>query len=119
MKKTINTNSELFEEINSYITNKESLDLINLAYNYAEEKHKDQKRKSGEPYFVHLLNVAYELAKLKADPKTICAGLLHDTIEDCGVTKEEFIEKFGEEIYTIVEAVTKISNLKFTDEKVN
>lgn len=117
MKKTINTNSELFEEINSYITNKESLDLINLAYNYAEEKHKDQKRKSGEPYFVHLLNVAYELAKLKADPKTICAGLLHDTIEDCGVTKEEFIEKFGEEIYTIVEAVTKISNLKFTDEK--
>ncbi|MBQ1625390.1 MAG: bifunctional (p)ppGpp synthetase/guanosine-3',5'-bis(diphosphate) 3'-pyrophosphohydrolase, partial [Erysipelotrichaceae bacterium] len=78
---------------------------------------KDQKRRSGEPYFVHCLNVAYELAKLKTDPYTISAGLLHDVIEDCNVSKEEFIEEFGEEIYEMVEAVTKISNLKFTDEK--
>ncbi|MBO4919800.1 MAG: bifunctional (p)ppGpp synthetase/guanosine-3',5'-bis(diphosphate) 3'-pyrophosphohydrolase [Erysipelotrichaceae bacterium] len=113
----ISTKEELFHEIDKYIKNKESLDLIEKAYNYAYKKHKDQKRSSGEPYFVHVLNVAYELAKLKTDPNTICAGLLHDVLEDCGVEKEEFVEEFGEEIYEMVEAVTKISNLKFTDEK--
>ena len=117
MVKLISTKKELFDEIDKYIISKDSIDLINKAYDYAEEKHKDQKRSSGEPYFVHLLNVAYELAKLKADPSTICAGLLHDVIEDCSVKKEEFIEEFGEDIYNMVEAVTKISNLKFTDEK--
>ncbi|MBQ6478311.1 MAG: bifunctional (p)ppGpp synthetase/guanosine-3',5'-bis(diphosphate) 3'-pyrophosphohydrolase [Erysipelotrichaceae bacterium] len=117
MVKLISTKEELFNEINKYIKNKESLDLIEKAYAYAYEKHKDQKRSSGEPYFVHVLNVAYELAKLKTDPNTICAGLLHDVLEDCGVEKEEFVAEFSEEIYEIVEAVTKISNLKFTDEK--
>ena len=108
---------DFIDEINKYINSKDSLDLINKAYNFAYEKHIDQKRHSGEPYFVHLLNVAYELAKLKADPNTICAGLLHDTIEDCNVSKEEFLNEFNDEIYEIVEAVTKISNLKFNDEK--
>ena len=93
------------------------MEIIDKAYDFAYEMHKDQKRRSGEPYFVHVLNVAYELAKLKTDPYTIAAGLLHDVIEDCDVTKEEFVEKFGEEVYEIVEAVTKISNIKFTDEK--
>lgn len=117
MVNLISTKEELFDEINKYIKNEDSLDLIEKAYNYAYEKHKDQKRSSGEPYFVHVLNVAYELAKLKTDPNTVCAGLLHDVLEDCGVGKEEFVEEFGEEIYEMVEAVTKISNLKFTDEK--
>ncbi|MDO4197776.1 MAG: bifunctional (p)ppGpp synthetase/guanosine-3',5'-bis(diphosphate) 3'-pyrophosphohydrolase [Erysipelotrichaceae bacterium] len=117
MKNKTYTREELFAEIATYITNEDSVALIEKAYSYAEEKHKDQKRSSGEPYFVHLFSVAYELAKLKADPNTIAAGLLHDVIEDCGVTKEEFIEEFGQEIYEIVEAVTKISNLKFTDQK--
>ena len=117
MKDLISTKQQLYDQIETYITNPESLALIDKAYDYAFDKHKDQKRSSGEPYFVHCLNVAYELAKLKSDPYTICAGLLHDVIEDCGVTKEEFVEEFGEEIYEMVEAVTKISNLKFTDEK--
>ncbi len=117
MKRQIETKEQLFAEINTYITNKEDIDFINKAYEYAYEKHKDQKRKSGEPYFVHVLNVAYELARLKADPSTICSGLLHDVIEDCDVSKEEFISLFGEDIYNIVEAVSKISNLKFNDEK--
>ena len=117
MKQHIATKKELFDEINNYIVSKDSLDLINKAYDYAEKKHEGQKRSSGEPYFVHLLNVAYELVKLKADPTTICAGLLHDVIEDCGVSKEVFTEEFGEDIYQMVEAVTKISNLKFSDEK--
>ena len=117
MVELISSKEELFREIDKYIKNQDSLDLIEKAYNYAYEKHKDQKRSSGEPYFVHVLNVAYELAKLKTDPNTVCAGLLHDVLEDCGVGKDEFVEEFGEEIYEMVEAVTKISNLKFTDEK--
>ncbi len=117
MKDLISTKEELYEQIGTYITNPDSLALIGKAYDFAYEKHKNQKRSSGEPYFVHVLNVAYELAKLKADPSTICAGLLHDVIEDCDVGKEEFVSLFGEEIYEMVEAVTKISNLKFTDEK--
>ena len=117
MKDQTRTKEDLYEQINTYIKNEESIALIDKAYNYAYDKHKDQKRRSGEPYFVHCLNVAYELAKLKTDPYTISAGLLHDVIEDCNVSKEEFIEEFGEEIYEMVEAVTKISNLKFTDEK--
>ena len=117
MVKLISTKKELFDEIEKYIVSDDSINLINKAYDYAQEKHKDQKRSSGEPYFVHLLNVAYELAKLKVDPSTVCAGLLHDVIEDCGVTKEDFIKEFGNDIYNMVEAVTKISNLKFTDEK--
>ncbi len=117
MKDQTRTKEDLYEQINTYIKNEESIALIDKAYNYAYDKHKDQKRRSGEPYFVHCLNVAYELAKLKTDPDTISAGLLHDVIEDCNVSKEEFIEEFGKEIYEMVEAVTKISNLKFTDEK--
>lgn len=111
-------NKEIFEkEIRSYITNKDSLELIDKAANYAYQKHDGQLRKSGEPYFVHVLSVAYTLATLKCGPTTICAGFLHDVIEDCNVTKEEFINEFGEEIYSLVESVTKISNLKFNDEK--
>ena len=81
MKRQIETKEQLFDEINKYITNKDDIDFINKAYEYAYEKHKDQKRKSGEPYFVHVLNVAYELARLKADPSTICSGLLHDVLK--------------------------------------
>lgn len=117
MVELINTREELFDEVKKYISNPDSLKLIQKAYDYAYECHKDQKRKSGEPYFVHVLNVAYELAKLRVDPNTICAGLLHDVIEDCDVDEEEFKEEFGQEIYEMVDAVTKISNLKFNDEK--
>ena len=117
MVELIEKKEELFDEISKYITNEESLNKIEMAYDYAYDKHKDQRRKSGQPYFVHVLNVAYELAKLRVDPNTVCAGLLHDVIEDCEVDLDEFKEKFGEEVYEMVDAVTKISNLKFTDEK--
>lgn len=116
--KTKELTKEMFYDlVHSYINNEQSLAMIDKAYNYAYEKHSKQFRKSGEPYFVHLLNVAYELAKLKVGPTTICAGLLHDVIEDCDVSEEEFKELFGDDIYHIVEAVTKIGNLKFKDEK--
>ena len=117
MKTPVLTKEIFYEQIDSYITNKDSLAMINHAYDYAYDKHSKQFRKSGEPYFVHLLAVAYELSKLKVGPTTICAGLLHDVMEDCGISAEEFTKEFGEEIYHIVEAVTKIGNLKFKDEK--
>ena len=117
MVELIDSKKEHYDEIHKYISDPDSLALIDKAYDFAYEKHKDQKRKSGEPYFVHILNVGYELAKLRVDPKTICAGLLHDVIEDCDVSEEEFKSLFGDEIYEMVDAVTKISTLKFTDEK--
>ena len=106
-----------FDQVKTYISNDDSLSLINKAYDFAYDKHSEQKRASGEPYFVHLLSVAYELAKLHADPNTICAGLLHDTIEDCGVSQDELTNEFNQEIFEIVEAVSKIGKLKFQDEK--
>lgn len=93
MVELIENKNELFDEIHKYITSEESLNKIEQAYDYAYQMHKDQKRKSGQPYFVHVLNVAYELAKLRVDPNTLCAGLLHDVIEDCDVDIDEFKEK--------------------------
>ena len=115
--KKIMTHEILFKEIQKYIEDQASIAIIEKAYQYAKNKHEGQFRKSGEAYFVHLQNVAYILATLKVGPQTICAGLLHDTIEDCEVTKEELINEFDEEIANLVEAVTKIGNLKFKDQK--
>ena len=117
MKNYTPTKDEFFNQVKLYISNSDSLELIDKAYNFAKEKHKDQLRMSGEPYFNHLLCVGYEVSKLNAGPYTIAAALLHDCIEDCGVSKEEFIKEFNEEIYSLVEAVTKIGNLEFKDEK--
>ena len=88
MKRVEVTKDVFFKEVKKYISDPVSLDMITRAYNFAQEKHEGQFRKSGEPYFVHVLNVGYILATLTAGPQTICAGLLHDTIEDCGVPFE-------------------------------
>ncbi|MCI6700126.1 MAG: bifunctional (p)ppGpp synthetase/guanosine-3',5'-bis(diphosphate) 3'-pyrophosphohydrolase [Solobacterium sp.] len=117
MKYIAPTEEMFFEKVESYIHNEDSLKLIRKAYDYAYKKHEGQFRKSGEPYFVHIISVAYELAKLNCGPKTIVGGLLHDVLEDCGVTKEEFLAEFDEDIYNLDEAVTKIGALKFKDEK--
>ena len=115
--KTMLTDEIFYDEVKKYIHDEKSLALIKKAHDYAYQKHKGQMRKSGEPYFVHLLSVAYELARLKAGPRTICAGFLHDCMEDQGVTKEELISEFDEEVFFMVEAVTKIGDIKFKDEK--
>ena len=94
-----------------YLSKKESFDLIKKAYEFAYKNHDGQFRKSGEPYIYHLINVAYILTELQAGPTTIVAGLLHDTIEDCGITKQDIHNLFGEEVATLVEAVTKVSRL--------
>lgn len=107
----------LMDEVHKYITREDNLQLIEHAYAYAEEKHRGQFRKSGEPYIVHIIQVGYILANLGMSPVTIAAGLLHDVIEDTGVTKEELAQEFSEEIATLVESVTKIGNIEFKDEK--
>ena len=81
--------------INQYIHNPQSLDLITRAYNRAYELHQGQFRKSGEPYIIHPLNVACILAELHVGPDTICAGLLHDVVEDTQISKEELANELA------------------------
>ena len=87
--------------------------LIMKAFNYANEKHKDQKRGSGEPYIIHPINVAYILAEIGLDESTICAALLHDVVEDTDSSYEDIIEIFGQEIADMVQGVTKLGNIQF------
>lgn len=87
--------------------------LIRKAYNLANEKHKDQKRGSGEPYIIHPLNVAYILADIGLDDSTICAALLHDVVEDTDMTDKDLREIFGDEIADMVAGVTKLSSIQF------
>ncbi len=107
------TREDAMRETEQYIHDPESLALIRKAADYAYAHHEGQLRKSGEPYTVHLDNVAYILAELRCGPKTIAAGFLHDVIEDTGITKEELAAEFDDEIVELVEAVTKIGALKF------
>ena len=95
------TVEDVMREAQEYIHNPDSLALIMKSAQFAEEKHKGQMRRSGDPYFVHLVNVAYILATLRGGPKTIAAGFLHDVVEDCGVTKEQLAAEFDDEIADI------------------
>jgi len=88
-------------------------ELIEKAYNFAEEAHRGQKRKSGEPYFVHPFSVAKILAELHMDSETIAAGLLHDVLEDTPTTEETITKEFGPNITELVKGTTKFSRLKY------
>ena len=88
--------------------------LIMKAYNYAVEHHGDQKRRSGEPYIIHPINVAYILAGVGLDEATICAALLHDVVEDTDVTDEDLRRDFGDEIADMVAGVTKLGTMQFS-----
>ena len=92
---------------------KSDIKLIMKAYNYAKENHGDQLRKSGEPYIIHPIQVAYTLAELELDDATICAALLHDVVEDTEVTHQDLINEFGIEIAEMVDGVTKLSKLNY------
>jgi GTP pyrophosphokinase len=85
--------------------------LIERAWHFADRAHQDQRRVSGEPYIHHPIEVAFILAEHRFDATTLAAALLHDVIEDCGVTEEELKQAFGEEIALIVSGVTKISSI--------
>ena len=92
---------------------KEPGSLIGRAYGFAEKAHTGQKRKSGEPYFNHVLATAETLAKWHLDDDAIAAGLLHDVVEDTPVTREELVKEFNEEIAFLVDGVTKLSRVKY------
>ena len=112
------TFEECYANIQTYIRKPENLALIRKAWEFAHAHHQGQFRKSGEPYEIHVIQVAYILSQLHSSPTTIVAGLLHDTVEDCdGVTTELVAQEFGQDVATIVEAVTKIGAIKFKDEK--
>ena len=92
---------------------KADFDLIRRAYAFGAEAHKEQKRRSGIPYISHPLAVAHILTQLKMDAMTIASALLHDTIEDTGVTAQQVAERFGNDVAVLVEGVTKLSKLEF------
>ena len=87
------------------------LNLLHKAYEIAKQAHREQKRKSGEPYIVHPVQVACILAELRLDRETIAAALLHDVIEDTNISRKEIEETFGSEILFLVEGVTKIDSI--------
>ncbi len=104
---------ELIDKMNTYHPTKE-FNMIDRAYHLAVEAHKEQKRKSGEPYIIHPLNVAYILAELELDKETITAGILHDTIEDTQYTYEDIANIFSEEVANLVDGVTKLGKLSYS-----
>jgi GTP diphosphokinase / guanosine-3',5'-bis(diphosphate) 3'-diphosphatase len=104
------TISSLIEKVSSYGP-EGTEEVIADAYNAAHAAHRGQTRKSGEPFVYHPLATADVLAELRLDPTTIAAALLHDVLEDTGVTKEELSERFGDDVAEIVDGVTKLKRL--------
>lgn len=109
---------ELIARVQKYHPS-DDISLIEKAYKTANEAHKDQVRKSGEPYIIHPLCVAIILADLELDKETIVAGLLHDVVEDTIMTDEEIGEEFGADVAILVDGVTKLEKLNFHGEKTN
>lgn len=101
----------ILQHLNS--SNPEDKELIIRAYVFAEKAHEGQKRYSGEPYLNHLAHVARMLAEMGMEAHTIAAGILHDTIEDTNVTPEELQKEFGDEIFFLVQGVTKLGSVRY------
>ena len=109
------TLQDLVDKLFDY--NLEDIEMIKKAYNYADNLHAGQMRQSGEAYISHPLNVAYILADMHADKETICAGLLHDTLEDTNITKEDIENDFGKNIANLVNGVTKLAKMNFSSKQ--
>ena len=110
-----NTEVTIEDIVNKVKSNNKKSDskLIIRAYDFAKSQHGDQLRKSGEPYIIHPMQVAYILADLGLDDSTICAALLHDVVEDTEITHQDLINEFGIEIANMVDGVTKLSKLNY------
>ncbi len=100
------------EKIKTYHPNP-NLDMVNRAYDLAIKAHGDQRRKSGEPYMVHPVSVAYILAELKLDIETITAGILHDVVEDTAYTVDDIVTLFSQGVADIVDGVTKLESINY------
>ncbi len=108
---------DLIERVQKYHPS-DDISLIEKAYHVASNAHKDQLRRSGEPYIIHPLCVAIILADLQLDKESIAAGLLHDVVEDTIMTEEEIKEEFGEDVALIVDGVTKLEKIKYNEDKI-
>ena len=93
--------------------NADHVAFVQKACDFSTYVHKDQYRQSGEPYIMHPIQVAGILADLKMDPATICAGFLHDTVEDTLITLGDIEELFGHDVAVIVDGVSKISKIRY------
>lgn len=103
----------IIKEFNKYNQSENEANLIRRAFELARTAHEGQKRKGGEPYITHPLSVGLTLAKMRLDAATIAAGLLHDTVEDCGVPLSEIEKKFGTDIAFLVDGVTKVGHIRY------
>ena len=112
--KKLHTFEEVKERYYVYITNPDSRAMLEKAFLFAKNAHGDQKRKSGEPYYHHLLEVVYILTSLSCGPSTLAAAFLHDVVEDTSVTLKEIEENFGEDVMHIVDSLTKIQRMKLS-----
>jgi len=106
------TIAELLAKVRAYHPNPD-LNLIQRAFIFAEQHHRPQRRKNGDPYVGHPVAVAHIVADMKLDEGTICAALLHDTVEDTSATHEDLVACFGKDIAHLVDGVTKLSKIRF------
>ncbi len=95
------------------------VEQVRQAYRFADEAHLGQLRASGEPYITHPIAVAAQCAEWKLDAQALMAALLHDALEDCGVTKPELIERFGAQVAELVDGLTKLDKLQFNTREEN
>ena len=105
------TMKDLVEQAKTYLPD-DRVELISESYRFAEQAHEGQKRLSGSPYIQHPLEVATLLIELRLDSNTIAAAMLHDVLEDCGVTRDELVGRFGADITKLVDGVTKLSKIE-------
>ncbi len=112
--------AKLYEELIASIDRyhpANSYDIVERAYALASDAHKNQKRKSGEPYIIHPLSVAIVLAKLELDLESIAAGLLHDVVEDTTYSEEDIAREFNDDVALLVDGVTKLDKIKYTSKE--
>ena len=112
------SNTKLITKVKEYLSDKD-VKKVNEAYKFAEKCHSGQLRKTGDPYIIHPVFTAIYLSNMKMDWETISAALLHDVIEDCGVTFEEIEKLFGRDVAGLVDGVTKLPTLKISSKKTN
>ncbi|XXM73613.1 RelA/SpoT family protein [Lysinibacillus sphaericus] len=111
-KDQVLTPEQVIDRTKEYL-NDEHVLMVQKAYEFAKEAHKEQYRKSGEPYIIHPIQVAGILADLEMDPSTVAAGFLHDVVEDTDISLEEIEETFNGEVAMLVDGVTKLGKIKY------
>jgi len=106
------TAEQVIDRTKKYL-NDEHAEFVRKAYEFAKHAHREQYRKSGEPYIIHPIQVAGILADLEMDPSTVASGFLHDVVEDTAVTIDDIAKEFGDEVAMLVDGVTKLGKIKY------